>query len=98
MLLSSFRIRADHLLAGQLLWIDPDTGQTVSYNGADIAWTLAATVFVWIMTPGVGFLYSGMLRRKNGLSMIYLSLGTIAVVTFQVSPMFLTTQNVLKRI
>jgi Amt family ammonium transporter len=35
------------------------------------------------MIPGVGFFYSGLLRRKNALSMIYLSMMTIAVVSFQ---------------
>lgn len=73
------------LSAGQLNWFNPDTGKTVVYNGGDIAWTLASTALVWIMVPGVGFFYSGLLRRKNGLSMIYLSVGTIAVVSFQVS-------------
>lgn len=38
---------------------------------------------VWLMIPGVGFFYSGLLRRKNALSMIYLSMMTIAVVSFQ---------------
>lgn len=36
------------------------------------------------MVPGIGFFYCGLLRRKNGLSMIYLSMGTVAVVAFQV--------------
>ncbi|KAH7882832.1 ammonium transporter AmtB-like domain-containing protein [Phlebopus sp. FC_14] len=53
------------------------------YNMGDIAWTLASTALVWIMVPGVGFFYSGLLRRKNALSMIYLSMMTIAVVSFQ---------------
>jgi len=35
------------------------------------------------MIPGVGFFYSGLLRRKNALSMIYLSMMTVAVVSFQ---------------
>jgi Amt family ammonium transporter len=35
------------------------------------------------MIPGLGFLYSGLLRRKNALSMIWLSMVTIAVVSFQ---------------
>jgi ammonia channel protein AmtB len=39
---------------------------------------------VWIMIPGVGFFYSGLLRRKNALSMIFLSMVTVAVVSFQV--------------
>lgn len=68
------------LSAGDLLWPD---GNGV-YNLGDIAWTLASTALVWIMVPGVGFFYSGLLRRKNALSMIYLSMMTIAVVSFQV--------------
>jgi ammonia channel protein AmtB len=50
----------------------------------DIAWTLASTALVWIMIPGVGFFYSGLLRRKNALNMIYLSMMTVATVSFQV--------------
>ncbi|KZP04098.1 ammonium transporter [Athelia psychrophila] len=64
-------------------------GQSISSNtefllkGGDIAWTLASTTLVWIMIPCVGFFYSGLLRRKNALSMIYLSMMTLAVVSFQ---------------
>ncbi|KAJ7463884.1 ammonium transporter [Mycena galericulata] len=69
--------------SGDLNWVDPDTGKLWVYNGGDIAWTLAAMALVWIMIPGVGFFYSGLLRRKNALSMIYLSMMTVAVVSFQ---------------
>lgn len=72
-------------LAGSLVWYDPDLNSDVVYNPGDIAWTLAATALVWIMIPGVGFFYSGLLRRKNALSMIYLSMMCIAVVSFQVT-------------
>ena len=37
------------------------------------------------MIPGVGFFYSGLLRRKNALSMIWASMMTLAVVSFQAS-------------
>lgn len=58
---------------------------TVSvYNLGDIAWTLASTALVWIMIPGVGFFYSGLLRRKNALSQIYMGVMVLAVVSFQV--------------
>jgi ammonia channel protein AmtB len=57
----------------------------VVYNLGDIAWMIAATALVWIMIPGVGYFYSGLLRRKNALSMIWLSMMTLAVVSFQVS-------------
>jgi len=53
------------------------------YNLGDIAWVLASTALVFIMVPGVGFFYSGLLRRKNALSMIYLSMMTLAMVSFQ---------------
>ncbi|KAJ8592596.1 ammonium transporter [Rhizopogon salebrosus TDB-379] len=53
------------------------------FNMGDIAWTLASTALVWIMIPGVGFFYSGLLRRKNALNMIYLSMMTVATVSFQ---------------
>ena len=62
---------------------EPD-GTTVIYNPGDIAWIIAATALVWIMIPGVGFFYSGLLRRKNALSMIWASMMTLAVVSFQV--------------
>ncbi|PPQ65690.1 hypothetical protein CVT24_012108 [Panaeolus cyanescens] len=62
----------------------PTTGtETIVYNPGDIAWVLASTALVWIMIPGVGFFYSGLLRRKNALSMMYLSMMTLAVVSFQ---------------
>jgi hypothetical protein len=72
------------LLANAINWFDPATGTTVVYNPGDIAWTLASTALVWLMIPGVGYFYSGLLRRKNALSMIYLSMMSIAIVSFQV--------------
>jgi Amt family ammonium transporter len=69
--------------SGSILWFDPDTGVDVVYSPGDIAWTLAGTALVWLMIPGVGFFYSGLLRRKNALSMIYLSMMSVAIVSFQ---------------
>lgn len=54
------------------------------YNGGDSAWVLASTALVWLMIPGVGFFYSGLLRRKNALSLIYLSVAVIGVISFEV--------------
>lgn len=67
------------------MWYDPDAQENVVYNLGDIAWVLASTALVWIMIPGVGFFYSGLLRRKNALSMIWLSMVVLATVSFQVS-------------
>jgi len=58
-------------------------GDTVVYNMRDIAWILASTALVLIMIPGVGFFYSGLPRRKNALSMIWTSVISAAVVSFQ---------------
>ncbi|CAF0935787.1 unnamed protein product [Didymodactylos carnosus] len=35
------------------------------------------------MVPGIGFFYSGMSKRKNALSLLWLSLMTVAVVSFE---------------
>lgn len=69
--------------SGDINWYDSATGTTVVYNLGDISWVIAATALVWLMIPGVGFFYSGLLRRKNALSMIWLSMMTLAVVSFQ---------------
>ncbi|KAF4336300.1 DNA polymerase IV [Fusarium beomiforme] len=49
----------------------------------DIAWMLSATALVLLMVPGVGFFYSGLARRKSALSLIWLSVMSAAVTTFQ---------------
>ncbi|ESK88950.1 ammonium transporter [Moniliophthora roreri MCA 2997] len=58
-------------------------GETFTYQPGDIAWILASTALVWIMIPGLGFFYSGLLRRKNALSMMWMSVCILAVVSFQ---------------
>ena len=47
------------------------------------AWILASTALVMIMTPGVGFFYGGLVRRKNLISMITLSFVAFALVSIQ---------------
>ncbi|EJD44682.1 ammonium transporter [Auricularia subglabra TFB-10046 SS5] len=72
--------------SGSITWATTDDdGQplTVVYNPGDVAWVLCSTALVWLMIPGVGFFYSGLLRRKNALSMIHLSMLAVAVVSFQ---------------
>ncbi|EUC67750.1 ammonium transporter, partial [Rhizoctonia solani AG-3 Rhs1AP] len=64
-------------------WNDGAAQETFVYSPGDISWILSCTALVWIMIPGVGFFYSGLLRRKNALNMIYLSMTTFAVVSFQ---------------
>ncbi|KAF8817250.1 ammonium transporter [Phlegmacium glaucopus] len=68
--------------SGDLVAYAPD-GTTILYNLGDISFVICAMALVWVMFPGVGFFYSGLLRRKNALSMIYISMASIAVVSFQ---------------
>ncbi|EEB08964.2 ammonium transporter Amt1 [Schizosaccharomyces japonicus yFS275] len=53
------------------------------YDAGDVAWVLCSTALVFIMIPGVGFFYSGLARRRSAVSMLFLSLMSIAVVGFQ---------------
>ncbi|MDA4125553.1 MAG: ammonium transporter [Thaumarchaeota archaeon] len=52
-----------------------------SYDSGAIAWVLAATALVMIMTPAVGFFYGGLVRRKNLISTIVQTLTIFAVVS-----------------
>ncbi|GAA5864396.1 hypothetical protein JCM8547_005809 [Rhodosporidiobolus lusitaniae] len=55
-------------------WIEGEEGpELFIYNNADMGWILVSAVLVMIMAPGVGLLYSGLLRRKNALSMLLFS-------------------------
>ncbi|KAJ6480481.1 ammonium transporter AmtB-like domain-containing protein [Mycena vitilis] len=53
------------------------------FDRGDIAWVYTASVFVWIMIPAIGFLYAGLARRHHSLSLVWQSLISVAVVTFQ---------------
>jgi Amt family ammonium transporter len=55
----------------------------VFYKSGDIAWMMTSTALVLLMIPGVGFFYSGLARRKSALSLIWLSMMSTAVVSFQ---------------
>jgi Amt family ammonium transporter len=52
-------------------------------DGSTIAWLLVATALVMLMTPGVGFFYGGLVRKKNFISMVALSFITFSLVTIQ---------------
>ena len=52
-------------------------------DSGDTAWILVATALVMLMTPGVGFFYGGMVRRKNIISMIALAFIVFAAVSLQ---------------
>ena len=52
-------------------------------EGADTAWMLVSTVLVFLMTmPGIMLFYSGMLRKRNALSIMAQTIAGIGVITF----------------
>jgi len=50
-------------------------------DSGDIAWVIAATALVMIMTPALGFFYGGFVRRKNLVSTIAQCFAIFAVVS-----------------
>ncbi|GAA5884023.1 hypothetical protein JCM16303_001363 [Sporobolomyces ruberrimus] len=58
-------------------------GAVASYDPGDIAWLLTCTALVWLMIPGVGYLYSGLVRRKNALAVLFLTMLAMAIISFQ---------------
>ena len=52
-------------------------------DGATIDWLITAAALVMLMTPGVGFFYGGLVRRKNFISMIILSFIAFSIITVQ---------------
>ena len=49
----------------------------------DTAWILVSTALVLMMTPALGFFYGGMVRRKNVLSTLNLSVVTLCLISVQ---------------
>jgi len=75
----SYSVNISYDSSGDIL----SPGYNAVYNIGDIAWVLTSTALVWLMIPGVGFFYSGLLRRKNALSQLWLAMVGIGVVSFQ---------------
>ncbi len=48
--------------------------------GADTAWMLVATALVLLMTPGLAFFYGGLVRSKNALNTMMMSIASLGVV------------------
>lgn len=53
------------------------------FQSGDQAYIIVASAMVLVMVPGLGFLYSGLARRKSALSMIWACMASMSVITFQ---------------
>jgi Amt family ammonium transporter len=49
-------------------------------SGPDVAWMLVATALVLLMTPALGFFYGGLVRSKNALNTLMMSLAALGFV------------------
>ena len=58
-----------------------DFADTGAYNAADMAWVIVAATLVFLMTPGLGFFYGGMVHRKNVISTMMKSVVAAGVVS-----------------
>ena len=60
-----------------------NTGDTSGIDSGDTAWMLASTALVFLMTPGLGFFYGGMVKPKNVISTIlqsFIAMGLISIL------------------
>ena len=46
-------------------------------NNSDTAWVLVATALVLLMTPALGFFYGGLVRKKNALNTMMMSVSAL---------------------
>jgi Amt family ammonium transporter len=49
-------------------------------NGADISWMLISTALVLLMTPALAFFYGGLVRSKNALNTMMMSVAALGFV------------------
>src|SRR5580765_6802816 len=49
-------------------------------NQGDTAWMLISTALVLLMTPALGFFYGGLVRSKNALNTMMMSVSALGVV------------------
>ncbi len=52
-------------------------------NSGDTAWTLIATVLVFLMTPGLAFFYGGLVRERSAINTIKMSFVALGLMTVQ---------------
>jgi ammonium transporter, Amt family len=68
------------VLGGVSLAVAAVALQAPEINGADTAWLLMSTALVLLMTPALAFFYGGLVRSKNVLNTLMMSIASIGVV------------------
>ncbi|KAI8975768.1 ammonium transporter AmtB-like domain-containing protein [Mycotypha africana] len=52
-------------------------------SNGDTAWVIVCACLVFLMSPALGFFYAGLARAKNALSLMYLTILSVAIVSLQ---------------
>ncbi len=52
-------------------------------NSGDMAWLLASSALVLLMTPGLAFFYGGLVRNKNVITTLYQVFAVVLIVSVQ---------------
>jgi ammonium transporter, Amt family len=60
-----------------------DPAEAAKIDTGDTAWVLMSAALVFIMTPGLGFFYGGMVRSKNVLTTIMQSFFIVAMISVE---------------
>lgn len=68
------------LISVAAAWAENAPPTPVSSSPAHIVWMLVCTALVLLMTPALGFFYSGMVRSKNSLNTLMMSFASLGVV------------------
>ena len=55
----------------------------LAVNTGDTAWVLMSAALVMLMTPGLAFFYSGLVRRKNALSVLMQCFMALCLISLQ---------------
>lgn len=78
-------VNASYTPSGDLItyYDDQGTPTELIYNLGNMSWIIVSTALVFIMIPGLGFFYAGLLRKKSALSMIWMSMVILSVASFE---------------
>ncbi len=61
----------------------PDGDTIYMIDTGSVAWVLASTALVLLMTPALGLFYGGMVRKKNFISVLMLVFASLMIVILQ---------------
>ncbi|HWQ18601.1 MAG TPA: ammonium transporter [Methanotrichaceae archaeon] len=76
-------VRGIWFLVALAVLVGTAAAEGTEINGADNAWVLISAALVLLMIPGVGLFYGGMVRKKNAISTMILSIAIMGIISLQ---------------